>query len=775
MRKIINRKIKFFAVASIFMLSIFGCKNSFEVEEEQSQNVIGKTGITLAGISFNEKESNARTAFPKYDKTAFTDIELKGKKSAMSGEMTSYKTYATYADIMRDSGVIELDATAYDFTLTAKCYGAAFSSTLSNISIQDGITTKLNFIMTVTDETATGLLYLYYPSEEQYTTLKFTVSVGTSEAVEVTYDTDLKCYVYSELLAPQNSLIKAVMENTTTGESLTVPVYAIVKAGAKTTINFEEVFSGFYELYSYSVTYNANGSASADTVQKFNPNSSIEDCTFDAPEGKKFCGWNTSSDGSGTRYSAGDTPVLDSDTTLYAQWVTYDTATSTYTISSADELRAFFSYAKDKISYKDAKLLADVTVSDWSVPGTFNGTFDGNGKTLTITSVKEFYSEKDTSTGETKTYSGFLGILGGTVKSLIIKNSAFGSTACDYAGAVAGKIDSGSTIDSVNVERTTVTAKNCAGLIAGYNNYGFIKNCYAGGNATLTTVTSSLSAGGITGQNNGYITGCTVDAITISAGRSGYAGGITGINSKSISSSKLHTPNASVSAKYAAGIAGKNEETASITDCEVKQDASSSTSTTITGVSHAGGIAALNAGKIDNPAVSSIKVTTTGTAPYTGGIAGYNDTTGTIVTGGTVDINYGSVLDGNYGYVIGYNANTTDGAVTTEIVCGNSEVISNNVKYYVSSSSTKYLTLPLDRTTKITLSVTDNSGDGAIYAYLSSKESIAPADVIAETDKVDGTTKTVCAGYLPKGTYYIGLDNHNVWSSSTGTYTITAD
>ncbi len=771
MRKIINRKIKFFAVASIFMLSIFGCKNSFEVEEEQSQNVTGKTGITLAGISFNEKESNARTAFPKYDKTAFTDIELKGKKSAMSGEMTSYKTYATYADIMRDSGVIELDATAYDFTLTAKCYGAAFSSTLSNISIQDGITTKLNFIMTVTDETATGLLYLYYPSEEQDTTLKFTVSVGTSEAVEVTYDTDLKRYVYSKLLAPQNSQITAIMENTATGKILTVPVYAIIKAGAKTTINFEEVFSGLYELYSYSVTYNANGSASADTVQKFNPNSSIEDCTFEAPEGKKFCGWNTSSDGSGTRYSAGDTPVLDCDITLYAQWVTYDTATSTYTISSADELRAFFSYATDEISYKDAKLLEDVTVSDWCVPGTFRGTFDGNGKTLTITSVKEVHSEKDTSTGETKTYSGFFGILTGTVKSLIIKNSAIGSTKCDYAGAVAGKINSG-TVDSVNVERTTVTAKNSAGMIAGYNELGDIKNCYAGGNATLTTVTSSLSAGGITGQNNGYITGCTVDAITISAGRSGYAGGITGININEISSSKLFTPNASVSANYAAGIAGKNEETASITDCEVKQDASSSTSTTITGVSHAGGIAALNAGKIDNPTVSSVKVTTTGIAPYTGGIAGYNDTTGTIVTGGTVDINYGSVLDGNYGYVIGYNANTTDGAVTTEIVCSNSKAIFDNVSYDVSSSLTKKLTL--DRTTKITLSVTDNSGGGAIYAYLSSEKSTSTS-LIAQTGKVDGTTKTVCAGYLPKGTYYIGLENKNWVSNSTGTYTITAD
>lgn len=770
MRKIINRKIKFFAVASIFMLSIFGCKNSFEVEEEQSQNVTGKTGITLAGISFNEKESNARTAFPKYDKTAFTDIELKGKKSAKSGEMTSYKTYATYADIMRDSGVIELDATAYDFTLTAKCYGAAFSSTLSNISIQDGITTKLNFIMTVTDETATGLLYLYYPSEEQDTTLKFTVSVGTSEAVEVTYDTDLKRYVYSKLLAPQNSQITAIMENTATGKILTVPVYAIIKAGAKTTINFEEVFSGLYELYSYSVTYNANGSASADTVQKFNPNSSIEDCTFEAPEGKKFCGWNTSADGSGTRYSAGDTPVLDCDITLYAQWVTYDTATSTYTISSADELRAFFSYATDEISYKDAKLLEDVTVSDWSVPGTFNGTFDGNGKTLTITSVKEVHSEKDISTGETKTYSGFLSILRGTVKSLIIKNSGFGSTKCDYTGAVAGKIDLG-TIDSVNVERTTVTAKNCAGLIAGYNNYGFIKNCYAGGNATLTTVTSSLSAGGITGQNNGYITGCTVDAITISAGRSGYAGGITGININEISSSKLFTPNASVNANYAAGIAGKNEETASITDCEVKQDASSSTSTTITGVSYAGGIAALNAGKIDNPAVSSIKVTTTGIAPYTGGIAGYNDTTGTIVTGGTVDINYDSELDGNYGYVIGYNANTTASAVTTDIVCSKSnEVVKKTIN--VNDKLTTEI-IKLERTSKIVVKVTP-VGKGLAQAAFGDSKVTTSTFIVSSTSFTKDTATTLNAGYLSKGTYYIFL-NENNFGTTNVTVTITQD
>jgi len=45
-------------------------------------------------------------------------------------------------------------------------------------------------------------------------------------------------------------------------------------------------------------------------------------CTFTAPEGYVFSTWNTMADGSGSTYSAGvDSITMDSDVTLYAQWI----------------------------------------------------------------------------------------------------------------------------------------------------------------------------------------------------------------------------------------------------------------------------------------------------------------------------------------------------------------------------------------------------------------------------------------------------------------------
>lgn len=79
MRKIINRKIKFFAVASIFMLSIFGCKNSFEVEEEQSQNVTGKPESHLQEFLLKKKEMREQL-FQNMTKLPLQTLNLKERK-----------------------------------------------------------------------------------------------------------------------------------------------------------------------------------------------------------------------------------------------------------------------------------------------------------------------------------------------------------------------------------------------------------------------------------------------------------------------------------------------------------------------------------------------------------------------------------------------------------------------------------------------------------------------------------------------------------------------
>ena len=64
----------------------------------------------------------------------------------------------------------------------------------------------------------------------------------------------------------------------------------------------------------YTVSYDKNGG----TGTMDNTINEIVACTFDAPAGKMFYGWNTQADGNGTSYAVGD-PVL-GNLTLYAQW-----------------------------------------------------------------------------------------------------------------------------------------------------------------------------------------------------------------------------------------------------------------------------------------------------------------------------------------------------------------------------------------------------------------------------------------------------------------------
>lgn len=69
----------------------------------------------------------------------------------------------------------------------------------------------------------------------------------------------------------------------------------------------------------YTVTYKANnGTEEADVVAE--NAKKVAACTFTAPEGEKFVGWNTAADGNGDDYAVGD--KVESDLTLYAQWET---------------------------------------------------------------------------------------------------------------------------------------------------------------------------------------------------------------------------------------------------------------------------------------------------------------------------------------------------------------------------------------------------------------------------------------------------------------------
>ena len=72
-----------------------------------------------------------------------------------------------------------------------------------------------------------------------------------------------------------------------------------------------------------SVTFDPNGSAGTMESQLFYEGiaQNLSACTFTAPLGCHFIGWNTSRDGSGTSYTDEQAVTLTDNTTLYAQWV----------------------------------------------------------------------------------------------------------------------------------------------------------------------------------------------------------------------------------------------------------------------------------------------------------------------------------------------------------------------------------------------------------------------------------------------------------------------
>ena len=187
---------------------------------------------------------------------------------------------------------------------------------------------------------------------------------------------------------------------------------------------------------------------------------------------------------------------------------------------------------------KTINLMADITVSDWTPIGQkggtkFNGTFDGNGKTVTINGIA---NNLDTA------FDGCVGFFGAvenaTVKNLTVAGNVSGKNA---AGIVA-RVFSGATIENC-VNNATVTATSKAGGIVSYaqgNNssqYGAlssdctIKNCKNSGEVK-TTGDAATAAGGIygwSGDESGKlkIIGCENSGAVTATGEKA-AGGIVG-------------------------------------------------------------------------------------------------------------------------------------------------------------------------------------------------------------------------------------------------------
>lgn len=161
---------------------------------------------------------------------------------------------------------------------------------------------------------------------------------------------------------------------------------------------------------------------------------------------------------------------------------------------------------------------------DWTPIADFEGVFDGNGHVISGLNIPASAGAEAAGLFATLKSGAAVSKLGVTIKEEV---TASGGSA--GSGGIAGKCESGATIEHCFVASGKITGK-AAGGIAG-TNAGTIKDCYA---TTPITGAADASVGGICGSNtgsiqNGYVTGKITGTET-----GNKAGGISGSNTGTI-------------------------------------------------------------------------------------------------------------------------------------------------------------------------------------------------------------------------------------------------
>ena len=237
-------------------------------------------------------------------------------------------------------------------------------------------------------------------------------------------------------------------------------------------------------------------------------------------------------------------------------WTGSGTEADPYVITTETGLNKLATDVNSGTVYSDTyfKLGASITVTDWTPIGQkgsdnkFAGTFDGNGQTVTIDSIKSGLDP------DFDGYAGFFGaVKGATIKNLTVDGTISGA---DVAGIVA-RMDGGTVENCVNRAMVTGTRK-AAGIVVitkgsgeatiqNCKNYGTIQSTgdRAGGIVNLVQIatevlncknygavtsqaTATYGAGGIVAWTDCAaftISGC-VNTANVTA--KGAAGGIVG-------------------------------------------------------------------------------------------------------------------------------------------------------------------------------------------------------------------------------------------------------
>ena len=225
-------------------------------------------------------------------------------------------------------------------------------------------------------------------------------------------------------------------------------------------------------------------------------------------------------------------------------WEGEGTGTAPYLIKDHDEMNLLATIVNGGTDFAGTYfcLANDLDFSGVSfVPvglsGKFNGTFDGQGKTISGINIDDDVA------------GGVFGQMGGTVKNLRLANSTI-IGGKDTGGIVStnyGTVKNCKVADDVTVKAADYF-RNFGGIV-GHNNGGTIEAC-ASAASVINSENSVEGYGGIVGNNEwGTVKNCIYYGKEVSAGTSTYVGAIAGYDTNgSYSNNIYYTSNADMKA-----------------------------------------------------------------------------------------------------------------------------------------------------------------------------------------------------------------------------------
>lgn len=234
-------------------------------------------------------------------------------------------------------------------------------------------------------------------------------------------------------------------------------------------------------------------------------------------------GWHLNGDNLPTLVDGAESPVKEE----YI-WIGNGSEGDPYQIKNESHLRFISFYTNSASpSYQDKHYTINNSIeltSDWTPIKDFSGVFDGNGYVISGLNIPQSAGLEAAGVFASLVSPAKVSNLG-----VLIKDEVTAEGGSAESGGIAGKCESGASIENCFVADGKITGK-AAGSIAGTNE-GTIYGCYA---TTEVAGIANASIGGISGSNTGTIQNSYATGKIAETEASNKAGGISGTNTGTI-------------------------------------------------------------------------------------------------------------------------------------------------------------------------------------------------------------------------------------------------